>query len=154
MKLSPHFSLDEMIKSQTALRLGLDNSPDAEQLEALVDLCEFALEPIRRHYERPVVVSSGYRAPVVNKAIGSSSRSQHTKGCAADIEIPGIDNLALYYWAAENADYDQLILEYYTGEPASGWVHVSYAGAENRRQTLRIDKGGVSRETIPNSKAA
>jgi|TARA_R110000787_G_scaffold104629_1_gene211864 zinc D-Ala-D-Ala carboxypeptidase len=154
MKISPHFSLDEMIKSQTALRKGLDNNPDAEQLEALVDLCEYVLEPIRKHWSRPVIVSSAFRAPAVNKAIGSKNTSQHTKGQAADIEIPGIDNLALYYWVAKNADYDQLILEYYTGEPASGWVHVSYAGVGNRHQTLRIDKGGVSRETIPHSKAA
>ena len=149
MNLSPHFTLEEMIKSQTALRMGLENNPGPRELEALVDLCEYALEPIRDHYGRPVVVSSGYRAPAVNKAIGSSDRSQHTKGEAADIEIPGVDNLELYYWAAEHSDFDQLILEYYTGEPASGWVHISYAGSENRGQTLRIDKSGIRRETLP-----
>ena len=148
MKLSKHFSLAEMTKSQTALRLGLENNPNPEQHQALADLCEYALEPIRQHFDRPVMVNSGFRAPAVNKAIGSSSRSQHTKGQAADIEIPGVDNWKLYAWAAQNGDYDQLILEYYTGEPASGWVHVSYDSADNRRQTLRIDKSGVSRETF------
>ena len=90
----------------------------------------------------------------MNKAIGSKDASQHTKGEAADIEIPGLDNLELYYWIAENLDFDQLILEYYSGEPSSGWVHVSYVGSENRGQTLRIDKSGVSRETVPKAKAA
>ena len=154
MNLSPHFTIEEMIKSQTALRLGLDNSPGPEELEALVDLCEFGLEPIRNHYQRPVIVGSGFRAPAVNKAIGSRRTSQHTKGQAADIEIPGLDNLELYYWAAANLDFDQLILEYYSGEPSSGWVHVSYVGSENRGQTLRIDKSGVSRETLSKAKPA
>ena len=154
MRLSAHFTLDEMLKSQTALRMGLSNDPGPDQLEALVDLCELMLEPIRNHYERPVVVSSGFRALAVNKAIGSKDASQHTKGEAADIEIPGLDNLELYYWVAENLDFDQLILDFYTGEPSSGWVHVSYVGSENRGQTLRIDKSGVTRETVPKAKAA
>ena len=149
MSISKHFTLNELMKSQTALRLGLDNTPDNDALEALTALCENVLEPVREHYGLPVVVSSGYRSPAVNKAIGSKSTSQHTKGEAADIEIPGIDNLELYYWIAINADFDQAILEYYNGEPSSGWVHVSYVGDDNRNQTLRIDKGGVTRETLP-----
>ena len=147
MKLSPHFSLDEMIKSQTALRKGLDNNPDADQLEAMVDLCECVLEPIRKYWNRPVIVSSAFRAPAVNKAIGSKDTSQHTKGQAADIEIPGVDNLDLYHWIGQSVEFDQLILEFYSGEPASGWVHVSYVSREtNRRERLRIDKSGVRRE--------
>jgi zinc D-Ala-D-Ala carboxypeptidase len=147
MKLSPHFSLDEMIKSQTALRKGLDNNPDADQLKAMVDLCEYVLEPIRKYWGRPVIVSSGFRALAVNKAIGSKDTSQHAKGEAADIEIPGIDNLDLYHWIGKSVGFDQLILEYYSGEPASGWVHVSYVSREtNRRERLRIDKSGIRRE--------
>ena len=111
MSISKHFTLNELMKSQTALRLGLDNTPDNDALEALTALCENVLEPVREHYGLPVVVSSGYRSPAVNKAIGSKSTSQHTKGEAADIEIPGIDNLELYYWIAVNADFDQAILE-------------------------------------------
>jgi zinc D-Ala-D-Ala carboxypeptidase len=147
MKLSPHFSLDEMIKSQTALRKGLDNNPDGDQLEAMVNLCEHVLEPIRKHWSRPIIVSSGFRAPAVNKAIGSKDTSQHAKGQAADIEIPGIDNLDLYHWIGQSVEFDQLILEYYNGEPASGWVHVSHVSREtNRRERLRIDKSGVHRD--------
>ena len=140
MKLSPHFSLDEMIKSQTALRKGLDNNPDTDQLEAMVSLCEHVLEPIRKHWSRPIIVSSGFRALAVNRAIGSKDTSQHAKGEAADIEIPGIDNLDLYHWAGQN-------VEFYSGEPASGWVHVSHVSREaNRRERLRIDKSGVHRD--------
>ena len=153
MKLTPHFTLDEMVKSQTALRLGLDNTPDTDEMKSLLALCENVLEPVRVHWAKPVVVNSGFRALRVNRAIGSRDSSQHAKGEAADIEIPGIDNLVLYYWIAEELDFDQLILEFYNGEPSSGWVHVSYVGLENRNQTLRIDKGGVTRETIPNRTA-
>ena len=153
MKLTPHFTLDEMVKSQTALRLGLDNTPDTDEMKSLLALCENVLEPVRIHWAKPVVVNSGFRALRVNRAIGSRDSSQHAKGEAADIEIPGIDNLVLYYWIAEELDFDLLILEFYNGEPSSGWVHVSYVGLENRNQTLRIDKGGVTRETIPNRTA-
>ena len=153
MKLTPHFTLDEMVKSQTALRLCLDNTPDTDEMKSLLALCENVLEPVRIHWAKPVVVNSGFRALRVNRAIGSRDSSQHAKGEAADIEIPGIDNLVLYYWIAEELDFDQLILEFYNGEPSSGWVHVSYVGLENRNQTLRIDKGGVTRETIPNRTA-
>ena len=149
MNLTAHFTLDEMIKSQTALRRGLDNSPEPKQLENLLTLCEKVLEPIRVHYERPVVINSGFRSLLVNRAVGSKDSSQHARGEAADIEIPGVDNLELYYWIAQELDFDQLILEYYSGEPSSGWVHVSYVGDDNRHQTLRIDKGGVTRETLP-----
>jgi zinc D-Ala-D-Ala carboxypeptidase len=153
MNLTPHFTLDEMLKSQTALRMGLDNTPNADQLENLLTLCESVLEPVRVHWDKPVVVNSGFRALRVNRAIGSRDSSQHAKGEAADIEIPGIDNLVLYYWIAEELDFDQLILEYYSGEPSSGWVHVSYVGLENRNETLRIDKSGVKRETLANRSA-
>ena len=149
MNLTPHFTLDEMLKSQTALRRGLDNSPEPKQLENLLTLCEKVLEPIRVHWAKPVVINSGCRAMLVNRAIGSKDSSQHARGEAADIEIPGVDNLELYYWIAEELDFDQLILEFYSGEPSSGWVHVSYVGDENRHQTLRIDKSGVTRETLP-----
>lgn len=154
MRITPHFTLSEMTKSQTALRLGLDNDPDSDGIASLRALCEQVLEPIREHYDRPVIVTSGFRALAVNKAIGSRATSQHIKGEAADIEIPGVDNLEIYYWVAANLDFDQLILEYYSGEPSSGWVHVSHVRRSNRKQTLRIDKSGVTRETLPVTKSA
>jgi|TARA_R100000963_G_scaffold33002_1_gene25045 zinc D-Ala-D-Ala carboxypeptidase len=147
MKLTPHFSLGEMTKSQTALRLGLDNNPDPDGVASLRTLCWQVLEPVRKHFDRPVIINSGYRAEAVNTAIGSKPTSQHCKAQAADIEIPGVDNLEIYQWITDRCEFDQLILEYYTGEPESGWVHVSYVSHEtNRRERLRIDKAGVRRD--------
>ena len=148
MKLTPHFSLSELTKSQTALRMGLDNNPNEEQMESLLALCENVLEPVRVHWDKPVVVNSGFRALPVNRAIGSKDTSQHAKGEAADIEIPGVDNQDLYRWIAQSLEFDQLILEFYTGEPASGWVHVSYVGDDDRNETLRISKSGIVKDTF------
>ena len=85
MNLSKHFTLDEMLKSPTAQRLGIDNTPNAEQLENLRDLVEYILEPLRIHYGRPIIVTSGFRCAKLNKAVGGSSTSQHVKGEAVDI---------------------------------------------------------------------
>ena len=146
MKLSENFSLQELLKSQTALRKGIDNKPaDPSIITNLQVLCEKVLQPVRDHYARPVVINSGYRCPKLNKAIGSSSKSQHTKGMAADIEIPGVSNKELAEYIEDNLPFDQLILEFYNGvDPNSGWVHVSYVGdADNRKQTLTINKNGT-----------
>ena len=96
VRLSEHFSLIEMTKSQTALRLGLDNNPDPAKVKSLRALCEQVLEPARKHFDRPVIINSGYRAEAVNRAIGGKATSQHCKAEAADIEIPGVDNREMY----------------------------------------------------------
>lgn len=85
MYLSKHFTLDELMKSPTATRLGIDNTPTAEHLENLRDLVEYILEPLRIHYGRPIIVTSGYRCARLNKAVGGSSTSQHCSGQAVDI---------------------------------------------------------------------
>ena len=141
MQLSENFSLDEMIKSQTAERKGIDNFPDRDHIESMKKLCENILQPIRDHYGRPFIVSSGYRCPELCLAIGSSIKSQHAKGQAADFEVPGISNMALAEYIKDNLEFDQLILEFYTPQdPASGWVHVSYNKEENRKRVLRAVK--------------
>ncbi len=127
MKLSPNFHLSEFTQSQTATRLMLDNTPGPSEIAALKLLCEKVLEPVRENYGRPVLISSGYRSPAVNRAIRGSRTSQHAKGEAADFEIAGVDNLRICQWMERRLNYDQLILEFYErGVPASGWVHVSY----------------------------
>ena len=143
-QLSKHFSLKEMTKSGTAARLGLDNTPNEEQIENLKALCENILEPLREYYEsRPIMVSSSYRSEKLSEAIGSSSRSQHCKGEAVDFEIPGFDNKQVAAHIKNNFDFDQLISEYYTGVPDSGWIHVSYKrDGSNRKQSLIKDKEG------------
>ncbi len=137
MKLTENFSLAEMIKSETALRNGLDNTPGPVEIENLKALCENILQPLRNAYGRGIKVNSGFRHPNVNAAVGGSRTSDHCKGQAADIEIPGIPNYDLAKYISENFWYTQLILEFYTpGIPDSGWVHVSYNPADLKCQSL------------------
>ena len=142
MRLSYNFSLWEMTKSQTAERLGLDNEPNEEQIENLRLLCKHGLEPIREQYSVPIKPSSGFRSAALNKALGSSPNSQHTKGQAVDFEVPWVDNMALALWIRDNVIYDQLILEFYKEDvPNSGWIHLSYIEppSKNRRQAKIFD---------------
>ena len=151
MKLTENFSLNELTKSQTAERKGIDNTPSAEHQENLKSLCEMILQPIRDHFGQVVSVSSGYRSPELCVAIGSSTQSQHAKGEASDFEIFGVSNKELADWIDENLDYDQLILEYWKGEdePNSGWVHCSYTNGNNRKQYLRAYKENGSTKYEP-----
>jgi uncharacterized protein YcbK (DUF882 family) len=139
MKLSEHFSLEEMTKSQTALRKGIDNTPGPKEIENLKLLCENVLEKIRIHFGRPVIINSGYRGPKLNRAIGGVKNSQHQTGQAADIEISGLDNNVLFCWIKDNIVFDQVILEFHKkGVPDSGWVHVSWNSKGNRKQAITI----------------
>jgi hypothetical protein len=141
MELSKNFTLNELTKSQEAVRLGIDNTPSKEHIENLKILCEKILQPIRDFYGMPVSISSGYRSVALCEAIGSSSKSQHTKGQAADFEVFGITNKQLADFVVQNLDYDQCILEFWNpNEPNSGWVHCSYNSAGNRKQYLRASK--------------
>ena len=139
MKLSRNFSLGELTKSQTALRMGIDNNPTPEDLYNLHLLCDNILQPVREHFGRAVTISSGYRSEDLCVAIGSSRKSQHAKGKAADFEIFGVDNKEVAEWIRDVLDFDQLILEFYNeDDPSSGWVHCSYA-EDNRGSVLRYD---------------
>jgi zinc D-Ala-D-Ala carboxypeptidase len=141
MILSQNFTLQELTYSDTAIRKGMDNTPNEEQIENLRLVCNNILEPVRVHFKAPVVVSSGYRSVAVCEAVGSSAKSQHTKGQAADFEIFGIPNKDVADWIVNNIDYDQCILEFWNeNEPNSGWVHCSFNGAGNRRQYLKAQK--------------
>jgi zinc D-Ala-D-Ala carboxypeptidase len=141
MNLTANFSLVEMTKSDTALRLGMSNIPSTEAVENLTRLCECVLQPVRNHYGKGVKVNSGFRHPEVNAKVGGSSTSDHCKGMAADIEIPGVPNAELAEWIKENLEFRQLILEFYTpGVPDSGWVHVSYNPSDNKKQVLTAVK--------------
>ena len=111
MKLTRNFSLSELIKSDTAIRLGIDNNPNADQMEKLKLLCENILQPVRDHFGR-VKVTSGFRSPELCLAIGSSSNSQHARAEAADFECPGVDNAELADWIHKNRPYYKLILEF------------------------------------------
>ena len=133
MQLTRNFSLSELIKSDTAIRKGIDNNPNADQIEKLKLLCENILQPVRDHFGR-VKCTSGFRSVELCLAINSSAESQHAKAEAADFEVIGVDNVEVADWIKSNLETDQLILEYYkVGEPNSGWIHASWI-PENRRE--------------------
>lgn len=137
--LSAHFSLAEFVKSQAATRKGIRNDPPQSAIAAMQVLCAQVLEPVRARFGRPVKISSGYRSPALNRAIGGVASSQHVKGEAADFEVPGVSNLEVAQWMMRRLNYDQLILEFYhPGQPNSGWVHVSYR-EPYRNQELTFD---------------
>jgi len=137
MQLTTNFSLAEMIKSETAVRRDMDNTPGEVEIENLRVLCEQILQPIREAYGRGVKVNSGYRSPDVNAAVGGSRTSDHCRGLATDIEIPGVPNGDLAQYVADYFEFTQLILEFYTpGVPDSGWVHVSYDPLNLKKQIL------------------
>lgn len=138
MKLSEHFTLEEMTFSQTAIRKGIDNTPDAVVIRNLTNLCEYILEPIRKGLGKPIHVSSGYRCKELNKAIGGATNppSQHVQGRAADISVQGMSTEDLYDWIKHSGIiFDQLIEEF------GAWVHISYAvNARMERLIARHEK--------------
>jgi zinc D-Ala-D-Ala carboxypeptidase len=141
MNLSLNFTLQELTKSQEALRKGLNNSPSQEVVSNLQELSNMVLQRVRDHFGKSVTVTSGYRSPEVNAAVGGSKTSDHCKGQAADIEIAGVPNAELAEWIRDNLDFTQVILEFYTqGIPDSGWVHVSYDPANLKKQSLTAVK--------------
>jgi len=140
MRLSENFTLEEFIKSQTAMRHGIPNFMEPTEVENAKALCKHVLQPIRDKHG-PTVISSGFRSKKLNKKIGGSQSSQHCTGEAADIECHSISTFELARWIAENLQFDQLILEFYVpGRPASGWVHVSYSRTKNRQMILTAHK--------------
>lgn len=145
MKIGKHFTLAELTHSQAAARKGLKNDPDAAALESLQLLVRNVLDPLREALNRPITVSSGYRSPLVNRAVGGASSSQHVLGQAADIVVPGMHvTEVVARIRALGLPFDQLIDEF------GSWVHVSH-GPRNRRQTLRARRtsAGTKYEAIP-----
>jgi zinc D-Ala-D-Ala carboxypeptidase len=136
MQLTRHFTLAELVHSPTALRRGLDNTPSPAVVRALTNLCVHVLEPVRARFG-PVAMTSGYRAPAVNAAVGGSRDSQHCRGEAGDFRVPGVRNLEVCQWIQRHLRYDQLIYEF--GE--AGWVHASWREGRLRQQDLTARRG-------------
>ena len=138
MKLTKNFSLEEMYRSETARRCGIDNKPQTEEVvENLRALCLEVLQPLRDHLGKPVVVSSGYRCKDLNKKVGGAENSQHLKGEAADIKVSGREKLiGVMRYIMDETDFDQLIRE---KSGSTEWVHVSHKrNGNNRRMVLRL----------------
>lgn len=139
MKLSKNLSLQECTKSITAKRLDLDNTPSQEHITNLVEIAQNVFQPLRDYFRVPIGVSSGYRSGELNSAIGGSSKSQHCKGQALDLDadIHGlVTNRQIFEYINKNLDFDQLIWEF-GNEYNPDWVHVSYKTEGNRKQVLK-----------------
>jgi hypothetical protein len=133
MNLSKNFPLEEMIHSQDAVRAGLKNFPNAAQIESLTALCVNVLEPLRERVKKPIIVSSGFRSVTINRRIGGSKTSQHTKGEAADFRINGMTTSDIVKLIIKmGLPFDQVIEEF------GSWVHVSHKKVGPQRgQALR-----------------
>lgn len=134
-----YFTIDELSASTEARKMGIDNTPTAEAAKNLEALVEAVLDPLREKYGRPIHVSSGYRCPRLNKAVGGDVSSQHMTGEAADIYVSRARELAeLFALIYYTLPFDQLIWERGNDE-APAWIHVSYREGDNRRECLRYD---------------
>jgi hypothetical protein len=143
-QLSKSFTLQELVFSQTAARESIDNTPGPAQIRALRELCTKILQPLRDAVGMPIVVSSGYRSPRLNKFVGGSLRSQHMEGRAADVVCFSLDTKQLFKRVLElKLPFDQLI---YEGGRESVWVHVSFDAKRHRREIMTAtfpEAGGV-----------
>lgn len=132
-----YFTMDEMMRSDTAARKGINNKCTKEDAERLKKLIENVLDPLREAYGKPIKVNSGYRCPELNKAVGGSKTSDHMIGCAADIVgTPNTkaENKRLFYLAQSiGIEWKQLI-----DEKNLSWIHVSYREGNNRKQVLAM----------------
>jgi len=154
MKLSKNLSLAEVTKSNTANRLNIDNTPDDWAKENLKAIAEHVFQPLRDAFKCPIYVSSGYRGPELNAAIGGSKRSQHMEGRALDLDADVFGrctNGEIFRWILNNVTFDQLVWEFGDGDNPD-WVHVSYVhDGVNRGRCLkacRDDKGKTYYEVI------
>ena len=136
--MTQSFSIRELTYSDTAIRLGIDNTPTDEILKNLQNVIQFILEPISNNFNSQIMITSGYRSPALCQAIGSKPTSQHTLGMAVDFEILGTPNKEVSDWIVNHLDFDQCILEFWKPEqPNSGWVHCSYKTSGNRKMYLK-----------------
>lgn len=132
--ISKHISFDEAINSPTAIRNGIDNTPNEEVLINMMLVAEACFEPLRKWYKKPIKINSFYRSQELNKKVGGSNTSQHCKGEAIDFTAGSKEeNKKLFNWCKSNLKYDQLINEY-----DYSWIHISFRLNDNRNQTLAI----------------
>jgi len=141
MKISDHISMKEALRSNTAQRLGIDNMPDNDTLVTMQITAQHIFEPLRNHFNEPIYISSFYRSPELNKAIGGSAKSQHCKGEAIDIDdvYSKASNADFFNYIKNKLEFDQLIWEFGDDENPA-WVHVSYSLGKNRMRILKAIK--------------
>jgi hypothetical protein len=151
MQLSENLSLAEVTRSDSAKRFGISNLPTPEHIENFKKLAENIFQPIRKHFGKPIHISSGYRSLALNKLIKGSATSQHCSGEAIDIDMDGtsISNKQVFDFIKEHLNFDQLIWEFGTSVNPD-WVHVSYESTgKQRKQVLRAVKQGGKTSYLP-----
>ncbi len=156
--ISKHISMKEATKSITALRLGIDNTPNADAINNMKLLAEKVFEPLREWVGGPIKINSMYRSPALNEAIGGSSKSQHCcKGGASAIDIDDVyghkTNAEMFHFLKDELSFDQMIWEF-GNEDNPDWVHISYISEEkNRNRILKAvrDDGKTKYINITNS---
>jgi zinc D-Ala-D-Ala carboxypeptidase len=140
MRLSKNFTLNELTRSQTAIRRGIDNTPTMTVIDNLQALVDNVLQPLR-DAQGPVNITSGFRSEAINAAVGGSNTSHHTRGMAADLTVVGKTNREICEWIRDNLKFTQLIWEFPTKEnPQAGWVHVAYDPKDLKCQVLTATK--------------
>ncbi len=140
MNISKHISYKEAIRSNTAKRYGIRNNPKDWQIENMRTLAEKVFEPLRRRFGVPIRINSFFRSTRLNKAVGGSSKSQHVKGEAMDIDdtYGGVTNAEMFHFIKDNLEFDQLLWEF-GNDKNPDWVHVSYTTRRpNRKQILKV----------------
>jgi len=140
--ISKHISYKEGVYSTTAIRKGINNDPNNDQLKNMQLIADEVFEPLRSYVDGPIKINSFFRSPELNTAIGGSSKSQHCKGQAIDIDdtFGRMTNAEMYHWIKENLDFDQIIWEF-GNDDNPNWVHISYVSPEkNRNRCLKAYK--------------
>lgn len=133
MQLTEHFTLSEFVRSETAENKHIDNTPSQEVVDNLRALCRNILEPARVAFGAPIYITSGYRCPALNKAVGGKPTSQHLRGEAADLQVRGVKNLRSLYKIIDHLPHDQLL---YESNGTTKWLHISFRQFGNRNQSI------------------
>lgn len=133
--ISKHITYKEGVRSATATRRGIKNTPGESQLAAMKLVAKKVFEPVRTHFDKPIRINSFFRSKALNRAIGGSSTSQHCQGEAIDMDgLSGLTNAEIFHYIKDNLEFDQLIWEFGTDKEPD-WIHVSYT---NRRPNRKI----------------
>lgn len=128
------FKISELLYSNKAKQLNIDNTPNIQALDCLLDIIYYVLNPARKHFNVPFNITSGFRCPELNKKVGGKDNSQHLKGQAADFVVNIIPLHDVFEWIKNNLEYDQLLFE--RNSKGDVWIHVSYVKGHNRKQAI------------------
>lgn len=130
--MNVNFKISELIYSETAIKNNINNMPDINSLDNMLELIVYCLQPIRDKLKKPMNITSGFRNPIVNRLVGGVSNSQHTNGQAVDFTVPGMTPAQVVDFIKKSGiEFDQLINEY------DKWTHISYNKNKNRKQILK-----------------